>query len=161
MFGMTPKDAQGLMEDMSILQNQQRRDEENSRYHETMNNLLEDQEVAAIATKIIKNKNSQILNLQAALSKASEANYAEISEGNEMACVARAAVATVKALVDKIAELTGEPNSEVLNQAKFIFSKRYDAEIDAALGRNSISEDPRLSGKANERSLYIPGAGST
>lgn len=159
MFGLTPKDSQGLMEDMFILQNQQRRAEESSRHQEVMNDLLEDQEVAAVATKIIKTKNSQIIDLQAALGKAREATDVEISDRNEIACVARAAIATIKSLTDKIAELTGESSSAELNKAKFMFSKKYDAEVDAAMTRGSISTDPRLSGKAEKREFYIPGAG--
>ena len=73
--------------------------------------------------------------------------------------MARAAIATIKVLADKIAELTGEPKAEALDQAKFVFSKRYDAEVDGAMSRGSLAADPRLSGKAEKRELYIPGAG--
>ena len=159
MSGLTPKDSQGLMEDMFILQNQQRRMEDSRRHQQVLNEHLEDQEVAVIATHAIKVRNAQIENLQSELSQVRQDQSKDIQDRNEIAAASRAAASTIKALAAKIAELTGAPHLQVLEEAKFMFSKRYDAEVDAAMQRGSLGDDPRLSGRASKRELYVPGAG--
>lgn len=160
MFGMNAKDAQGLIEDLHILENQRRSADAKRETQQYLNQIEEDKEVAEVAVQIIKGKNAEIARLQAELGKAHRTIINETGNRNELVCVATGAVAALHSLLTHITATTGEPPSQVLDRAKIVFSKFYDAKVEEYLRHNGIPEDPRLNGKAERLALYVPGASS-
>jgi hypothetical protein len=140
MFFLNPKDADGLLEDVAMLQSLQR--QRNRYYGPTAEELRKDQELRDERSLNIRLAAGNV-QLSNALNAARKKFSNQSSEQTELKAFIFAAMFTLDAILKELAALINVPLAQAREHAYAVMREAYDIEISQRLVSGRLAVDPR------------------
>ena len=142
---LNAEDAMGLQEDLARIRNAAPHPQ--SRWQSPPD---ESGNALAVAVAALQEDRNHIARMQRQLN-------ATLSERNEVAALSKAARETVEHLARELAKVTGGDESESVERARHLLSRRFDANLDESIRRKLVLRDVRqIPEEMCKRSWYAP-----
>lgn len=142
MFNLNRKDAEGLLEDVAMLGTLQRRRRVEPYTGPTAEQLARDQQVRDLRSENVKIATREVQAHNAMVEVRNK--YDALAYGvTDLTAADRAKRFTVDALVEELAEATGQPVEAVRKRAYAMMSRKYDENIDEMISLSQLTKDPR------------------
>lgn len=147
---LNPKDAQGLMEDMAVLNSA------NAGVEDAMRRAARNRSNGAVALAVTTNfklqeKDQQMNKMRAQLHRAA-------NERNSFDIAARVNAAALQSVIKQLAKKTGESATDIESLMNYERSRLLDQRVQAWMQKNLLEYDPRQDPEFSEyiADWYVP-----